>query len=111
MVPILQPTVFFLDMQAIMYMAALASVTLAKSITLSWCYKMIGGLQDIVMEGTDDKCVSTMISHFRLNLEETKVERTETKVTKPRQSITLSCFSLLLVLKLLLFIFDRICPV
>ena len=69
-------------------------------------------MQDIVMEGTDDKCVSTMISHFRLNLEETKVERTETrKVTKPRQSITLSCFSLLLVLKLLLFIFDRICPV
>ena len=72
---------------------------------------MIGGLQDIVMEGTDDKCVSTMISHFRLNLEEKKVERTETKVSKPRQSITLSCFSLLLVLKLLLFIFDRICPV
>ena len=67
-----------------------------------------GGLQDIVMEGTDDKCVSTMISHFRLNVEETKVERTETrKVTKLRQSITLSCSSLLLVFKLLLFIFDR----
>ena len=29
MVPILQPTVFFLDMQAIMYMAALAIITLA----------------------------------------------------------------------------------
>ena len=24
-----------------------------------------GGLQDIVIEETDDKCVSTMISHFR----------------------------------------------
>ena len=67
-----------------------------------------GGLQDIVIEGTDDKCVSTMISHFRLNVEETKVERTETrKVTKLRQSITLSCYSLLLVFKLLLFIFVR----
>ena len=65
-----------------------------------------GGLQDIVIEETDDKCVSTMISHFRLK--ERKVERTETrKVTKLRQSITLSCSSLLLVFKLLLFIFDR----